>query len=101
MRLSCLGGEAGGVAGRPPGEHIGMCLLGIAVGVPRDVVLSDRCGGGVDDREGIGSALVATAAAMVVNGASGELVQLKARNVGTCNRESNRQDRSLTVATGG
>jgi hypothetical protein len=65
MRLSCRGGEAGGVAGRPPGEHIGMCLFGIAVGVPRDDVLSDRCGGGVDDREGIGNALLATAAAML------------------------------------
>jgi hypothetical protein len=42
-----------------------MCLFGIAVGVPRDDVLSDRCGGGVDDREGIGNALLATAAAML------------------------------------
>jgi hypothetical protein len=89
------------VAGRPPGEHIGMCLLGMAVGVPRDVVLSDRCGGGVDEREGIGSAdLVATAAAMVANGASDELVQLKARNVGTYIEQSNGQDRSRTVAMG-
>jgi hypothetical protein len=42
MRLSCRGGEAGGVAGSPPGEHTGMCLLGIAVGVPRVEVLRDN-----------------------------------------------------------
>jgi hypothetical protein len=63
-RLSCRGGDAGGVAGRPPGEQNGMCLLGIAAGVPRVDVLSDRCGGGVGDRVGTGSAL-ATAAAML------------------------------------
>jgi hypothetical protein len=63
-RLSCRGGDAGGVAGRPPGEQNGMCLLGIAPGVPRVDVLSDRCGGGVGDRVGTGSAL-ATAAAML------------------------------------
>lgn len=64
MRLSCRGGEAGGVAGSPPGEHTGMCLLGMAAGVPRDEVFSDRCGGGVDERPGIGGNL-ATAAAML------------------------------------
>jgi hypothetical protein len=69
MRLSCRGGEAGGVAGSPPGEHTGMCLLGTATGVPRDDVLSDRCCGGVDDREGMGIAL-ATAAAMVASDTS-------------------------------
>jgi hypothetical protein len=69
-RLSCRGGEAGGVSGSPPGEHVGMCLLGMAAGVPRDDVLSERCGGGVGDREDIGSALVATAAAMVIVGMS-------------------------------
>jgi hypothetical protein len=63
-RLSCRGGDAGGVAGRPPGEHTGMCLLGIATGVPRVDVLSDKCDGGVGERVGIGSAL-ATAAAML------------------------------------
>jgi hypothetical protein len=70
MRLSCRGGEAGGVSGSPPGEHIGICLLGMAAGVPQVDVLSDRCCGGVEDREGIGSALLATAAAMVVTGMS-------------------------------
>jgi hypothetical protein len=64
MRLSCRGGEAGGVAGKPPGEHSGMCLLGIAVGEPREEVLSDRCGGGVEARPGI-EGYLATAAAML------------------------------------
>ena len=64
MRLSCRGGDAGGVAGRPPGEQTGMCLLGMAAGVPRDEVLSERCGGGVAERPGMGGNL-ATAAAMV------------------------------------
>jgi hypothetical protein len=63
-RLSCRGGDAGGVAGRPPGEQNGMCLLGITAGVPRVDVLRDRCCGGVGDRVGTGSAL-ATAAAML------------------------------------
>jgi hypothetical protein len=83
MRLSCRGGEAGGVTGSPPGEHIGMCLLGMAAGVPRVDVLSDRCCGGVDDRVGIDIAL-ATAAAMLAVGARDVQVQLKARNVSTC-----------------
>jgi hypothetical protein len=63
------GGEAGGVSGLPvgrgPGEQMGMCLLGTAAGVPREEVLSDRCGGGVVDRAGIGGAL-ATIVAMVL-----------------------------------
>jgi len=79
-RLSCRGGEAGGVSGSPPGEHVGMCLLGMAAGVPRDDVLSDRCGGGVGDRDGIGNALVATAAAMLMVGVSDVRVQLKAHS---------------------
>jgi hypothetical protein len=97
MRLSCRGGEAGGVAGSPPGEHTGMCLLGMAVGVPRDDVFSDRCGGGVDDRDGMGIALLATAAAMVASDTSDVWVQLKARNVSTRNHQSIRQDWSCTV----
>ena len=48
------GGEAGGVlrpvAGLAPGEQTGMCLLGMAAGVPRADVLRVRCGGGVDVR---------------------------------------------------
>lgn len=63
MRLSWRGGEAGGVAGKPPGEHGGMCLLGMAAGVPRDEVLSNRCGGGVAERAMRSGR--ATAAAMV------------------------------------
>ena len=82
-RLSCRGGEAGGVSGSPPGEHVGMCLLGMAAGAPRDDVLSDRCGGGVGDRDGIGNALVAIAVAMLIVGVSDAQVQLKARNVNT------------------
>lgn len=42
---------------------MGRCLLGMAAGVPNDDVLSERWGGGVDDRPGMGGAL-ATAAAM-------------------------------------
>jgi hypothetical protein len=68
MRLSCRGGEAGGVSGSPPGEQVGICLLGMATGVPRVDVLSDRSCGGVEEREGIGNALLATAAAMVMAG---------------------------------
>lgn len=52
IRLSWRGGDAGGVAGRPPGGHSGMCLFGMAAGVPRDDVLSDRYGGGVGERLG-------------------------------------------------
>jgi hypothetical protein len=63
IRLSCRGGDAGGVAGSPPGEHTGMCLLGMAVGVPRDDVLIDRVGGGVSERLGMSGGL-ATAAAI-------------------------------------
>jgi len=66
IRLSWRGGDAGGVAGSPPGEHSGMCLLGMAVGVPREEVLSDRCGGGVEERPGI-EGYLATAAAMLTS----------------------------------
>jgi len=38
------------VVGLGPGEQIGMCLLGIAAGVPLEDVLRVRCGGGVDVR---------------------------------------------------
>jgi hypothetical protein len=96
-RLSFRGGEAGGVAGSPPGEHTGMCLLGIAVGVPRDDVLSDRCGGGVGEREGMGNALLATAAAMLIVRVSDVQVQLKAHNVDTCNTGSIRRVTSSKV----
>lgn len=77
INASSLGGESGGVAGMPPGEHTGRCLFGIAVGLPRDV-LSDMCVGGVAVRSGIGGAL-ATAAAMPAIDVS--TVQLKARDV--------------------
>lgn len=87
MRLSCRGGEAGGVTGRPPGEHVGMCLLGMAVGVPRDDVLSERCCGGVVEREGMGNALLATAAAMVADDTGYSAVQVD--NVGESERRLN------------
>jgi len=77
MSTSSRGGEAGGVAGMPPGEHTGRCLLGIAVGVPRDEVLSDMCVGGVEVPPSMGGAL-ATAAAMLSIEVS--TVQLKARD---------------------
>lgn len=77
IRVSSRGGEAGGVTGIPPGEHTGRCLFGIAVGVPRDEVLSEMCVGGVEVRPGIGGAL-ATAAAMPAIEVS--TVQLKARD---------------------
>jgi hypothetical protein len=64
IRLSWRGGDAGGVAGSPPGEHTGMCLLGIAAGVPREEVFKDRCGGGVEERSGM-EGYLATAAAML------------------------------------
>lgn len=64
IRLSCRGGDAGGVAGSPPGEHSGMCLLGIAAGVPRVDVLSDNCGGGVELRY-MGMEALATTAVML------------------------------------
>lgn len=65
MRLSWRGGEAGGVAGSPPGGHIGMCLLGMGAGVPRVEVFNDRCGGGVEERLGMEEGYLATAAAML------------------------------------
>ena len=45
------------VVGLGPGEQTGMCLLGMAVGVPLADVLSVRCGGGVDVRLVIAGAL--------------------------------------------
>ena len=55
------GGEAGGVlrpvTGLGPGEQTGMCLLGMAVGVPLEDVFRVRCGGGVDVRLVIAGAL--------------------------------------------
>ena len=81
IRLSCRGGDAGGVAGRPPGEHTGMCLFGMAVGVPRDDVLSDRCGGGVDERSICGT--LATAAAMLAVEGTGQ-------HVGSCTSRGRR-----------
>jgi hypothetical protein len=70
MMLSFDGGDAGGVsrprAGTGPGEHIGMCLFGIAAGVPRVEVFSVRCGGGVLERPGIKGARATTAAIMGV-----------------------------------
>lgn len=77
ITASSRGGDAGGVTGIPPGEHTGICLLGIAVGVPRVEVFSDRCVGGVEVPPGICGAL-ATAAAMVTIEKS--TVQLKARD---------------------
>jgi len=80
---SSRGGESGGVTGRAPepGGHTGMCLLGIAAGVPRDEVLSDRCvGGGVEVRAGIDGALATAAAMLAIEGST---VQLKARDA-TC-----------------
>ena len=77
-RPSSRCGDAGGVTGLGPGEHIGRCLFGIAVGVPRDEVLSEMCVGGVEVRAGIAGAL-ATAAAMLAIEVSA--VQLKARDV--------------------
>lgn len=47
-----------------------MCLLGMAAGVPRVEVLSDKCGGGVDERCGMGIAALATAAVMLAAGAN-------------------------------
>jgi len=45
------------VAGLGPGEQTGMCLLGMAAGVPLADVLRVRCGGGVDVRLVIAGAL--------------------------------------------
>jgi hypothetical protein len=67
--LSFEGGDEGGVsrprAGAGPGEHTGMCLFGMAAGVPREEVFNVRCGGGVEARLGIAGGR-ATTAAMVV-----------------------------------
>ena len=66
MTLSFDGGEDGGVSrprtGTGPGEHTGMCLLGTAAGVPREYVFSVRCGGGVEERLGMGGGRATTAA---------------------------------------
>jgi hypothetical protein len=51
---------------------MGMCLLGTAAGVPRDEVLSVRCGGGVVDRPGKGGAR-ATMVAMIEDKAMRQL----------------------------
>ena len=72
IMLSCRGGEAGGVAGRPPGEHTGICLLGMAAGVPRDEVFSEWSGGGVAERPGMGGN-PATAAAMAAKSKPGDV----------------------------
>jgi hypothetical protein len=44
------------VTGARPGEHTGICLLGIGAGVPRTDALRVRCGGGVVGRLGIAGA---------------------------------------------
>ena len=63
------GGEDGGVTspceGLGPGEHTGRCLLGMAAGVPRDDVLSVRCGGGVFGRSGSAGALATIVAILL------------------------------------
>jgi hypothetical protein len=65
-RLSLDGGDAGGVsrprAGTGPGGHTGICLFGIAAGVPRVEMFSVRCGGGVLERPGIKGARATIAA---------------------------------------
>lgn len=54
------GGELGGVSrpwtGRGPGELYGMCLFGMAAGVPLAEVLRVMWGGGVVVRDGSGGA---------------------------------------------
>lgn len=66
ITLSFEGGDEGGVSrprvGTGPGEHTGRCLLGMAAGVPREEVLSVRCGGGVEVRLGMAGGLATTAA---------------------------------------
>jgi hypothetical protein len=79
--LSCRGGEAGGVTGRSPGEQTGMCLLGIAAGVPRDEVLRERCVAVVEVRLGMDGAL-ATAAAMLARCYVDDAVEGTRRGVG-------------------
>lgn len=84
IALSLVGGEAGGVtkprSGTGPGGHTGICLFGMATGVPRVVVFNVRWGGGVEERAGMCGAL-ATTAAMGTDGGCHVQVQLKARNV--------------------
>jgi hypothetical protein len=81
IRLSCRGGDAGGVTGRSPGEQTGMCLLGMAAGVPRDEVLRDRCAVVVEERLGMGRAL-ATTAAMLARCDADDAVEGTRRGVG-------------------
>lgn len=85
MTLSLLGGEAGGVSkprcGTGPGEQTGICLFGTATGVPREVVLRVRCGGGVVERPGMAGALATTAAMLADGSGYRGVVQLKARSV--------------------
>lgn len=61
-----FGGDEGGVSspwpGTGPGGHIGMCLFGTAVGVPREDVFRVRCGAGVVERPARGSARATTVA---------------------------------------
>lgn len=69
--VSFTAGDEGGVSSPlgdgEPGEHTGMCLFGIAAGVPRDEVFKVRCCGGVEERVGMGS-VRATTAAMTADG---------------------------------
>ena len=60
------GGDMGGESalGRGPGLQKGMCLFGIAAGVPRCEVLMLRCGGGVAVRSMLTGAAHTTVALM-------------------------------------
>lgn len=73
------GGDAGGVSspvGCGPGEHSGMCLFGMAAGVPREDVLRVRCGGGVAVRVGIAGGLTMAVAILQRCGlVAGEMVE--------------------------
>lgn len=79
IKPSSRGGEAGGVAGMPPGEHTGRCLLGIAVGGLRGDELRDRCADEVELWLSIGGALATAAAMLAIESVEGA-VQLKARD---------------------
>jgi hypothetical protein len=60
-----VGGDVGESAlGRGPGLQNGMCLFGIAAGVPRCEVLMLRCGGGVAVRSMLTGAAHNTVALM-------------------------------------
>lgn len=69
-----------------------MCLFGMAWGVPREDVFRAKCGGGVEERPGMGGALATTAAMAADSGCHVE-VQLKARNVtdGELSRQGRRR----------